>query len=37
MGIVAEFDAKNKHKMRVLQVERGVSGGDTCQRVLRAE
>lgn len=25
VGIVAEFDSKNKHKMRVLQVERGVS------------
>jgi hypothetical protein len=25
VGIVAEFDTKNKHKMRVLQVERGVS------------
>lgn len=24
MGIVVEFDQKNKHKMRVLQVERGV-------------
>jgi len=24
VGIVAEFDNKNKHKMRVLQVERGV-------------
>lgn len=24
MGIAAEFDTKNKHKMRVLQVERGV-------------
>ena len=25
VGIVAEFDARNKHKMRVLQVERSVS------------
>ena len=24
VGVVSEFDAKNKHKMRILQVERGV-------------
>jgi hypothetical protein len=26
VGIIAEFDTKGKHKLRVLQVERGVSG-----------